>query len=143
MAKQKIGGPRGGQLQITCATCKKKKWKVKSKVNNGKNGFNFCDRKCKDKAQRIGGIIAPSHSGKRKGYRVKAFRTLPHICNRCGYKRNERVLQVHHKDEDRTNSKISNLEILCPTCHVELHAVQRNKINERKVSKKAKRKRRK
>lgn len=30
-------------------------------------------------------------------------------------------LEVHHKDCDRNNNCISNLEILCPTCHVAEH----------------------
>jgi 5-methylcytosine-specific restriction endonuclease McrA len=28
-----------------------------------------------------------------------------------------KVLQVHHKDRDRHNNKLENLEMLCPTCH--------------------------
>lgn len=26
-------------------------------------------------------------------------------------------LEVHHKDSDRTNNKLDNLELLCPNCH--------------------------
>ena len=31
------------------------------------------------------------------------------------------VLIVHHKDRDRNNSDISNLEILCANCHMKEH----------------------
>jgi hypothetical protein len=31
------------------------------------------------------------------------------------------VLQVHHRDRDRTNNEPVNLEVLCPTCHDEDH----------------------
>lgn len=112
---------KGSRVLITCATCGEEKWKAKSKTGKGKNGLNFCNRECKDKAQKIGGPIAPEHNGRTNDYRTKAFRSLPHLCNRCGYCKNKSVLQVHHRDEDRTNHELFNLEIICPTCHVEIH----------------------
>lgn len=82
---------------------------------------------CKNIAQRIGGILAPKHAGSSKHYRTKALRALPHICSRCGFKKRTDILQVHHIDEDHTNDKISNLEILCPNCHMAHHNDYRNK----------------
>ena len=35
-------------------------------------------------------------------------------CSLCG---NIKDLQVHHKDENRKNNQISNLIILCRSCH--------------------------
>lgn len=116
---------RGTKVLIVCGTCETEVWKPKSKTGKGKNGIDFCSRDCKDKAQRTGGPIAPEHNGRTNDYRTKAFRNLPHLCSRCGYCKNKSVLQVHHKDEDRKNNEIYNLEILCPTCHVEFH--QENK----------------
>ena len=52
-----------------------------------------------------------------KNYRVKAFRLLENKCNHCGFDAYKEVLHVHHKDRNRDNNDISNLEILCPTCH--------------------------
>jgi hypothetical protein len=37
-------------------------------------------------------------------------------CARCGYD-NSLVLEVHHKDRDRENNSIENLEVLCANCH--------------------------
>jgi hypothetical protein len=39
----------------------------------------------------------------------------------CGYDKHPEVLEVNHKDIDRTNNSVENLEILCPTCHEEFH----------------------
>ena len=35
----------------------------------------------------------------------------------CGWDEDERILEVHHLDENREHNDISNLSILCPTCH--------------------------
>lgn len=111
---------------VSCAYCDKKFYKSKSKINQSKSGLFFCCREHKDLAQRIGGIkeIQPDHygtSGGRNGYRKLAFKYYPHKCNRCGYDKFSQALQVHHIDEDRNNNELSNLEILCPTCHWEIH----------------------
>lgn len=49
-------------------------------------------------------------------YRRLAFRTYEHICAYCGFGI-EDVLEVGHIDGNHQNSDISNLVILCPTCH--------------------------
>lgn len=54
-------------------------------------------------------------------YRLKAFRELPNQCRICGYDKYLDVLEVNHIDCDRSNNSIENLEILCPTHHVEYH----------------------
>ncbi|MFA6476593.1 MAG: HNH endonuclease signature motif containing protein [Candidatus Paceibacterota bacterium] len=43
-----------------------------------------------------------------------------HNCERCRYNKVE-ILQVHHKDLDRGNNDLSNLELVCPNCHYEEH----------------------
>jgi len=44
----------------------------------------------------------------------------PHKCYVCGYNDDERILEVHHVDENRNNNDINNLKILCPNCHKKL-----------------------
>ncbi len=39
-------------------------------------------------------------------------------CSVCGYDI-ELILEVHHKDKDRSNCVLSNLDVLCPTHHKE------------------------
>ncbi len=89
-----------------------------------KSGFDFCSRMCKELAQRIGGTIIPSHYGDVAGkdnYRKLAFDVYPHKCAKCNYSNYIEVLEVHHIDRNRQNSKVENLVILCPTCHREDH----------------------
>lgn len=38
-------------------------------------------------------------------------------CERCGYHECKQILGVHHKDRDRNNNSLKNLEVLCPNCH--------------------------
>ena len=111
---------------VVCAFCEKPFYLNASKQLNSKSGLFFCCRKHKDEAQRIGGIeeIMPNHYGKITGesqYRKLAFHHYKKECASCGYDKHESVLQVHHKDCDHSNNAISNLEILCPTCHVTKH----------------------
>lgn len=55
-------------------------------------------------------------------YKKKPFRHgKSKICERCG---NTEHILVHHKDEDRTNNKLSNLEVLCKRCHQEHHCTR-------------------
>jgi hypothetical protein len=111
---------------VSCAQCSKPFYKSIAKQSQSRSGLFFCTRACKDIAQRIGGIreIMPPHYGVTKSvtsYRKVALRNLPHICNRCSFESIPKILQVHHKDRDKTNSALSNLEILCPNCHATEH----------------------
>lgn len=44
-------------------------------------------------------------------------------CERCGYNKKE-ILHVHHKDRNKNNNAISNLELICPNCHYEEHYLE-------------------
>jgi hypothetical protein len=46
-------------------------------------------------------------------------------CARCAYNKYE-ILQVHHKDRDRNNNKLDNLELICPNCHYEEHLLEKS-----------------
>lgn len=67
----------------------------------------YCSRLCKDLAHR-----EDCHHA-----RTLAFRNFPHCCNHCGWDKEPAILEVHHKDRDRENNKLENLELLCPTDH--------------------------
>lgn len=62
---------------------------------------------------KIDDIYNPNYSQ----YRKRAFKFLPHRCAICSFERDSRLLEVHHIDEDRSNNRLDNLKILCPTCH--------------------------
>lgn len=116
---------------FTCATCSKPIYKNNTKARQAKHGFHFCSRQCKDKGQRLEGVVGIHlpHYGTASGiysYRTKIDRTS---CERCGYAQMP-ILVVHHKDHNRRNNVPTNLKSLCPNCHAELHYLVRMAIKE-------------
>lgn len=66
------------------------------------------------------------------GYRHLLYKgILPQYCV-CGEENIQR-LHVHHKDKNRKNNKIDNLEVLCRPCHLAEHnKIERNYVLGRK-----------
>lgn len=109
----------GTALKLACTACGETVFKSISKVPE--SGHVFCSRACKESEQKVGGLLALEHYGTSEvTYRAKAFKAYPHKCNACSYD-NVLALEVHHKDRDRGNNKLSNLEILCCNCHTIEH----------------------
>lgn len=55
-------------------------------------------------------------------YRKLAFSVYASKCDECGFPGSpDNRLEVHHRDEDRSNNDIGNLQILCRDCHRFLH----------------------
>jgi 5-methylcytosine-specific restriction endonuclease McrA len=50
-------------------------------------------------------------------------------CERCDYSKHE-ILQIHHKNRDRNNNELENLELICPNCHAEEHYLKRSWVKE-------------
>ena len=49
-----------------------------------------------------------------------------HVCQLCGEPEENRKLDVHHIDHDRTNSDPFNLVSLCRSCHIGIHKGRRD-----------------
>jgi len=109
-------------------TNKRKRLKFCSpKCRNAYNAYQWCLRKSKFEKPGVGS------GGNQKGeknhmyktgigsYSKKGFTNLPNVCNRCG---DLEKLLVHHKDENRSNNELDNLEILCKRCHQEHHSAR-------------------
>lgn len=83
-----------------------------------------CSRSCSNKL-RIGNkykLLAPRKDVV-KTYKLQKKRLIKlrgSVCERCGYNKTE-ILQVHHKDKNRNNNSLNNLELICPNCHFEEH----------------------
>ncbi len=51
-------------------------------------------------------------------------------CERCGFDKVE-VLHVHHKNRDRTDNTLENLELICPNCHYTEHYLEKSWLSGR------------
>jgi len=51
-------------------------------------------------------------------HRQIAFNSFAKKCQICSYSKN---IHVHHKDRNRKNNHISNLQVLCRRCHKLVH----------------------
>lgn len=107
------------KLITKCLYCGKELVRVPSDVSKSKSGNFYCSHSCKaayENSLKIQKGVYGSYDDL-KNYRKKAFDNYEHKCIVCGWNEDERVLEVHHKDENRDNNKLSNLCILCPICH--------------------------
>lgn len=52
--------------------------------------------------------------------KIRLLRSRGKNCERCGYDKHE-ILQVHHKNRNRNDNNMDNLELICPNCHYEEH----------------------
>ena len=67
------------------------------------------------------GVNAPNWIAGENAYRALLKRAkIPVVCSKCGIK-DKRVLSVHHKDRNRKNNDLKNLEWLCRNCHFLVH----------------------
>lgn len=102
------------RITVSCSKCGKQ---FERQLNKAKE-LNYCSRECKELDQRVGGPLSlPHYIDGSRWYRARALRDHGKKCNRCGYEEHERMLDVHHKDGDRSNGRIDNLEVLCVWCH--------------------------
>ncbi|WP_394999919.1 HNH endonuclease [Acinetobacter sp.] len=111
-----------------CAYCEKSFYKKECMKKYSKCGLYFCSRACRGMGMRYDISLIPFKNRENgnidsRTYRKIAFKDREKKCNRCGYQKHIRILQVHHIDRNRKNNKYNNLEILCPTCHAEEHLV--------------------
>ena len=91
---------------------------TKSKKSKSNSGFYFCCRAHKDQSQKIGGIIAPDYGdGARINYRNLALTNKEAKCERCGWDKHIAGIIVHHKNRNRQDNSIENLEVICACCH--------------------------
>lgn len=60
-----------------------------------------------------------------RAIKIRLLELRGKACERCGYKE-FRILQTHHKDRNRSNNDINNLELICPNCHFEEHYLEKS-----------------
>ena len=108
---------------VECAHCGTAFYKSESKRKKSKSGLFFCTKSCKDITQRIGGLVVPSHYGTH--YTTICFMHHKKECVVCG---EDKVVAVHHYDENHDNNDPNNLVPLCPTHHQYVHSKHKHLV---------------
>lgn len=110
------GTEREGKY-VNCAYCGKELYRSRSDIEKNVSGHFYCSRECgnrhKNQLRKESGEWDEGISN----YRLRAMEVYEHKCLCCGWDEDDRILEAHHIDENRNNSHISNLCLLCPTCH--------------------------
>jgi hypothetical protein len=52
-----------------------------------------------------------------KKHLIKLKGNICEICHNKSWLDNPIKLEIHHKDNNRTNNQLNNLQLLCPNCH--------------------------
>lgn len=107
-----------GSIDVECFVCGKKFKRSPSQIKT-KYKKLCCSIECRGKLMRTQKPGGATTSRKWLETRGKIEK-----CERCGYSEHPEILVVHHRDRDRKNNDISNLEILCPNCHAMEHYSQ-------------------
>ncbi len=104
------------KVKLTCAYCGKELERYQSEIRKNKTGYFYCSQTCGNRHKNQLRLESGEWD-KSLNYRYKAMANLPHKCAVCGWDEDERILEVHHIDENREHNELNNLTILCPTCH--------------------------
>jgi 5-methylcytosine-specific restriction endonuclease McrA len=100
-----------------CEWCGKEILVPTSRIRTHPGAGRYCSQQC-----RLDGWAADSLAkGAPGNYQANGWRVYDRVCIVCGYDRYPQLVVLHHKDGNRQNGAIKNLEPLCPTCHGERH----------------------
>lgn len=108
-------GGKKGRI-VKCAFCGKEIYRNPSQLKKSISKLYYCSKECSNRHKNQIREEAGEWDNS-VNYRRRAFESFSHKCFVCGWDEDERILEVHHKDENRKNNEIDNLVILCPTCH--------------------------
>jgi hypothetical protein len=111
---------------VTCARCGQQIRKRRRDVDRVENVY--CSRACANAANNTRRRYDehPNFTDGHSTYRQRAFAVYGPVCTvpGCGYD-NRTILEVHHRDGNRQNNRLENLDVLCPTHHAEFEAGMR------------------
>jgi 5-methylcytosine-specific restriction endonuclease McrA len=103
-----------GSILVKCAFCETRFLRSPSHLKT--SPIQCCSKSCRNQVRRS---ARPGNADfARKWFKTHGL--LTH-CNRCTYSTNTDILVIHHKDRNRKNNELENLEILCPNCHALEH----------------------
>jgi len=127
-----VGIHRITKTLLKCDQCGSDIQKKPSDITKSKNGVHFCNKTCSGlyrTGERSGNWKGGSYS-----YRDAVFKDKEKECEECGYDEYPQVIEVHHIDHDRTNNDVTNLKVLCPTCHRIEHLVKFSSTSDKPVN---------
>ncbi len=114
-------------VTTNCANCGKEIKKQNSALSRSKTGNLYCSKSCSVSSNNAIFRKWENHPSFKSGigsYRNLIFSSTENPkCKDCGYD-NLLALEVHHKDRDRTNNELDNLQILCCNCHTIRHKLK-------------------
>lgn len=109
--------------EIPCIICGKlilaglhKKTCSRSCSNKNREGIKYKIGRPKDKARSA------------RVLKLRLIEIKGKSCERCNYDKYE-ILQIHHKNRQKTDNRIENLEIICPNCHYEEHYLEKSGLH--------------
>ena len=105
-------------FHVTCAFCSKSVTVKERELQFPSKEKYYCSASCRNNRQEW-------WNNNLKGYRTIAFRHHPKQCIICGF---DKVVAVHHIDEDRSNNSPSNLIPLCPNHHEMYHSEWKDEV---------------
>lgn len=129
-SKECLSLSRYSAITTNCFKCGKRVSKTLANAARSKSGRYYCSRSCSASANNSihkKGSNHPNYNGGLASYRKRALEYYGSKCAFCDYSI-KAVLQVHHKDRDRKNNDLTNLVVLCPTHHKEIHVGEVNKL---------------
>lgn len=122
-SKECYGKSREKFIILDCHNCGKEVKATPGKIRRSQSGQVFCSRSCsngKHNELRIGDKH-PNFNNYVRQYRRIKLENSKIECEVCKID-DIRVLEVHHKDRNRKNSNLDNLQLLCANCHLIIHS---------------------
>jgi HNH endonuclease len=96
----------------TCTFCGKT-FVIKRSPFGGYRPKKYCSKECQRQSHITTGSYIP---------RAVVLKQQGGSCEMCSCL-DVSILEVHHKDRNRSNNKLDNLILLCPNCHTKLHRI--------------------
>lgn len=109
---------------LQCDYCEKKIYRTPKDFKRSRSKKFFCSKKCHCAWENEN-----SRCGKNAPNWITGHNVYRRLLKRCGKSEkcgicgitDKRVLVVHHRDSDRKNNKLRNLQWLCRNCHCIVH----------------------